>query len=57
MLRKWWFWTVIGVVAAGTVITAVALTSASSSASNGNSMDLSSVTGDLTPGVIKGMVE
>jgi hypothetical protein len=56
VLGKWWFWTAIGVVAAGAVITAVALSS-SSSPSSDTSADLSSVRGDLNPGLIEGRVE
>lgn len=55
LLGKWWFWTAIGVVAAGAIITAVAVTTSSSS--SGNTADLSSVRGNLTPGLVEGTVK
>jgi hypothetical protein len=55
LLSKWWFWTAIGVVATGAIITTVALTTSSSS--SGNTADLSSLRGNLNPGLIEGTVQ
>ena len=51
LLGKWWFWTAVGVVAAGAAVATVALSS------DGGAADLSQVRGDFEPGLLEGRVE
>ncbi|MGD8863188.1 MAG: tetratricopeptide repeat protein [Myxococcales bacterium] len=51
IFAQWWFWTAVGVVAAGTVAGVLVLTD------EGEPADLSAVRGDFTPGLLEGTVE